>query len=211
VADTAQQFSVVFVCTGNRFRSPLAAAFLQRLTEGLPVVAESYGTLELDGLEALPEAIETAGAYGADIAAHRARPVTRANLAGVDLLIGFEEMHVREAVIDANAPRERSFNLRHFVRLLRDVAVDDDETPIARAGRVVARADELRATLRPTVADNMRDPLGAPPKVQREIAAEIFDACAEIAAVLFGVSDDGALPRPSPERDRRRFARLRFR
>jgi hypothetical protein len=39
-------FEVVFVCTGNRFRSPLAAALFGRATAGLPVSVSSRGTLD---------------------------------------------------------------------------------------------------------------------------------------------------------------------
>ena len=74
---------------------------LQWLTQGLPVTTESYGTLELDGLPALPEAVDVAASLGVDLGAHRARPVASADLGDVDLLIGFEDEHVHVV-----APRE---------------------------------------------------------------------------------------------------------
>lgn len=181
-------FSLVFVCTGNRFRSPLAAALVARLVEGEPITTESFGTLDVEGLPALPEAVELGRAMGIDLSPHRARPVLRANLRNVDLLLGFEDAHVRESVVDAGAPRERAFTLRHFMRLLHEVSPSDDAAPaVERARELVARADAVRATQRSTLADNMRDPLGAPAKVQHEIAAEIRDSCLELAARLFNV------------------------
>ena len=58
--DNPPLFSAVFVCTGNRFRSPLAAALLGRIAQGLPVVTASYGTLDVEGLPALPEVVALA-------------------------------------------------------------------------------------------------------------------------------------------------------
>ena len=63
-------FSIVFVCTGNRFRSPLAEAFVRRLTLGLSVDSESFGVLDLEESPALPEAIALAGWWGLDVSQH---------------------------------------------------------------------------------------------------------------------------------------------
>ena len=112
-------FSIAFVCTGNRFRSPLAAAFVHRLTLGLPVRTESYGTLRVEDAPPLPEAAEMAVWCGVSLAEHRTRFVNNASLENIDLLLGFEPAHVRQAVVDAQAPRERSFMLGEFVPLLR--------------------------------------------------------------------------------------------
>ena len=208
--DSSSSFSAVFACTGNRFRSPLAAALVRRLVEGLRVTTESFGTLELEGLPALPEAIALADELGVDLGSHRARPLTRASLSDVDLMLGFEDAHVRGAVVDARAPRERSFTLRHFLRLLDELRDSDEHEPVARARTAIARANELRASVPSTPADDMRDPLGAPPKVQREIAAEIREQSLELASALFGVRD-ASLPPLEPPPKRSRLARLRFR
>jgi protein-tyrosine-phosphatase len=50
---SADVFRVAFVCTGNRFRSPLAAALFRSAAEGLPVEVASAGTLDLGGVGAL--------------------------------------------------------------------------------------------------------------------------------------------------------------
>ena len=42
-----REFEVVFVCTGNRFRSPLAESLLRAATEGLPVRVRSLGMLRV--------------------------------------------------------------------------------------------------------------------------------------------------------------------
>jgi len=207
----AEAFSVVFVCTGNRFRSPLAAALVERLTESLPVSATSYGTLELDGVPALPEAVAIAGELGIDLSGHRARPVIDAELGGVDVLLGFEDAHIRAAVVDAGAPRDRSFTLRHFMRLLREVEQPEADSLEERARGMVAHANVLRSTSPSTLADTMRDPLGAAANVQYEIAAEIRETALQLVVQLFGVRDRALPALAAPARGSRLRRRLRLR
>src|SRR5438128_7342059 len=125
-------FSITFVCTGNRFRSPLAEAFVHRLTLGLPVTADSYGTLSLEDAPPLPEAVELALSCGISLSDHRTRYLNKASLQDVDLLLGFEPAHVHQAVVDARAPRERSFTVRDFVALLRAGGVAAPREDVAK-------------------------------------------------------------------------------
>lgn len=187
-------FSLAFVCTGNRFRSVLGEAFMHRLTLGLPVTTESYGTLELDSAPALPEAVELARSYGLDVTQHRARCVTDAALADVDLLLGFDSSHVREAVVRAHAPRDRSFTMRELARLLDDVTLPEEGDVAARARRAVELASALREDEPPRLVDEMADPLGSPWKVFGETAAEIRELSLRLATALFGVTDARSLP-----------------
>src|SRR5206468_2429041 len=100
-----------------------AEAFVHRLTAGLPVTIESFGTLDLGRAAPLPEAVELGHDYGLDVSGHVTRYVSTASLAQVDLVVGFEAAHVRQAVVDAGAPRDRAFTMREIVRLLEDDAL----------------------------------------------------------------------------------------
>ena len=51
------RFQIVFVCTGNRFRSPIAAAFVQKHGAGLPLDLRSLGTLDTGPAPPLAEAV----------------------------------------------------------------------------------------------------------------------------------------------------------
>jgi protein-tyrosine-phosphatase len=202
-------FSIAFVCTGNRFRSPIAAAFVDRLAVGVPVSTQSYGTLPLEGAPALPEAVEIARSCGVSLAEHRSRYVNNADLTSLDLLIGFEPAHVQQAVVDAQAPRERSFMLRDLISLLaaaRPAASDEDV--VRRARLLVARAGERAAGAPSLRTSEMRDPFGGPWKVYRESAAEIRELSIELVQQLFGVADPQRLP-PVPEKPGRARATLR--
>ena len=60
---------ILFVCTGNTCRSPMAAAMALKM--GLQ--AESAGLSAFPGMPATPQAIRAAHRHGADLTAHRAR------------------------------------------------------------------------------------------------------------------------------------------
>ena len=192
-------FSIAFVCTGNRFRSPLAEAFVQRLTLGLPVTVESFGTLPLENARPLKEATEIALWCGISLSSHRTRYVNNASLEEVDLLLGFEPAHIQQAVVDARAPRERSFTLGDFVSLLPAEGAAPDDDVVKRAGSLVAAAgDRLAEFPKPTMSA-MRDPFGGSWKLYRQTASDIRDLSVTLVERLFGVTDAHALP-PVPQK-----------
>jgi protein-tyrosine-phosphatase len=175
----SEQFEVVFICTGNRFRSAIAEALLTRLTEGLPVTVTSAGTLDLGPVGVLPEALELAPGLGVELGEHRARCVRDVDLRDADLVLGFELVHVATAVVDCGAARERSFTLPELVELLpRDVEADGDPREAVR------RAHEARE---PGRMRELADPLGARPEVFRATAEELRQLVQRLAASLFGV------------------------
>jgi protein-tyrosine-phosphatase len=188
-------FSIAFICTGNRFRSVLAAAFVRRLTDGLPVTTESFGTLDLDGAPPLREAVELGRACGVDVTGHVTRCVSGASLSEVDLVVGFEAAHVRHAVVDAGAARERSFTMRELVSLLESGAVTPAlDDVVERAREAVRAAAALRAETGQRLSDETPDPLGASSNVYRDTAAEIRDLSLRLVSALFDVSEARALP-----------------
>jgi protein-tyrosine phosphatase len=96
---------VVFVCTGNTCRSPLAEALCKKmLAERLQCVPQelpqrgfiilSAGLAALTGGGAAPEAIETARELGADLSGHVSRPLTPTLVAQADSLIAMTQQHL---------------------------------------------------------------------------------------------------------------------
>ncbi len=71
---------ILFVCTGNTCRSPLAAA----LAKARGVSADSAGLVVAMGSPAAAYAVRSAARRGADLSGHRAKPVTAALIDGAE-------------------------------------------------------------------------------------------------------------------------------
>ncbi|MBR6708869.1 MAG: low molecular weight protein arginine phosphatase [Clostridia bacterium] len=69
---------IVFVCTGNTCRSPMAEGMFRALggEEKLGMKAASAGMFAHNGMCATPYAVEAMKEYGADLSMHQARQIT---------------------------------------------------------------------------------------------------------------------------------------
>jgi L-threonylcarbamoyladenylate synthase len=97
---------IVFVCTGNTCRSPLAEALLkERLAEVLGCAVDelprrgfvvlSAGLAAIRGVEASGQAVEVAREYGADLSIHSSQPVTPDLVGTADYLLAMTQSHLR--------------------------------------------------------------------------------------------------------------------
>ncbi len=88
---------MLFVCTGNLCRSPIAAGILDARARARGVtdlVIDSAGTHARVGDPPEPLAIEVAADYGADIAAQRSRPLCPADFGRFDRLVALDLGHL---------------------------------------------------------------------------------------------------------------------
>lgn len=181
---------IVFVCTGNRCRSPVAEAATRSLAGTLPVETESFGLVDTRGAHPPIEVQEAAGELGINVNAHRARLLTSKSLSSHDLVLGFEWRHVAALVVDEHIAPERAFTLPEIVELLRlSEPIDDSEVGdlSIRANLAITRAHELRsARLRDHIAQGVPDPLGKPRRVHRRTASSIYELCVGLLDGLFG-------------------------
>lgn len=108
-------FRVLFVCTGNTCRSPLAAAALTRElgADGARVEVTSAGISAWDGEPATEYSIEVAARDGLDLSAHRSRRAHPDMLAQADLVLVMERSHL-DAVRSLGADPQRTFMLSEW-------------------------------------------------------------------------------------------------
>lgn len=92
---------VLFVCTGNTCRSPLAEATARKVAAGRglgDVTFASAGTGAFGGGGASEGAILVALERGLDLGSHRSQPLTRELVRDSDLILGMSEQHVESAI-----------------------------------------------------------------------------------------------------------------
>ncbi len=179
-------FEVVFVCTGNRARSPLAEALYRRYSEGAETVVTSYGTSDVGLMPPLPQAVEAAATLGVDLSGHRARTLRRGSLGDADLVLGFEPFHQAVAVVEGGAPAAHTFLLAELVSLLEEPFAGSVSETDARAA--VAYADSRRVRSRPAAEAAIADPIGRPDDMMSQIATQIDDLVAGLVHGLLGLS-----------------------
>jgi protein-tyrosine-phosphatase len=93
---------VLFVCTGNTCRSPMAEAIARRLAaeRGLEdVIVSSAGTSAWEGAPASDGALLVALEHDLDLNGHRAQVLTRELVAGVDLILTMSPHHRERAIV----------------------------------------------------------------------------------------------------------------
>jgi protein-tyrosine phosphatase len=185
-AGSERLFGVVFVCSGNRFRSPLAEASLRRAASGLPLAVSSCGTLRLRSGPALSEAVEEAARLGLDLDAHESRCIDERAVADADLVLGFERRHLARA-LELGVPRERAFLLLELVLLLERLGGSPRGAPAERAAAAVAAAHRVRTEdARFTTPPDLADPLGKPREYQRYVAERVNGLAERLARGLLG-------------------------
>jgi protein-tyrosine phosphatase len=109
--------NILFVCTANVCRSPMAEAIFNALAEekGVPWRAASAGVAALEGEDITPNARAALEEVGIYPEGHRARQVSEAMLEEAEIVLGMSPGHVR-------ALRRRSGSLSDEVYTLPEYA-----------------------------------------------------------------------------------------
>lgn len=112
-------YSVLFVCTGNHYRSPIAAEAFRRqlIRDGREAQwgVSSAGTWTSSGQRVLREAVELARSFGMDISGHVTRVLTAKMLAESDLVLVMEAGHKESIQVEFPFVRNKVYMLSEVV------------------------------------------------------------------------------------------------
>ena len=175
--DTA--FQVLFVCTGNICRSPMAEAFAWRELAHHPDAGLSFasaGSHAREGSPATRPGVAAAADRGGDLARHRARELSRRRVREADLVLVMAEEHLPYVLAFDRSAADRAFVLGAFARALPDLAEEarSPEQLVAMAAKRVRVRD----------GDDVDDPLGAGPEFYADVAEQIDELVTPVIAAL---------------------------
>ncbi len=143
---------ILFICTGNTCRSPMAAGYFQKLLQerGIKnVEVKTAGVMTVSGLLPQPETVQLLEEVGVDIRKHRSQPLTPDMIRKADLILGFTPFHVQSAIRMSEEARGKTFLLKEFT------------------GSEARRA-------------RIQDPMGCTLEVYRRVFNEIMRACEKL-------------------------------
>ncbi|CCQ94714.1 Low molecular weight protein-tyrosine-phosphatase ywlE [[Clostridium] ultunense Esp] len=108
--------NILFVCTGNTCRSPMAQALLEEVAKekGLDIKVKSAGIFALDGQEASKNAIEVLKSEGIDLRDHRARIIYRDLLEEADLILTMGISHKRVLLSKFDFIQGKIYTLKEY-------------------------------------------------------------------------------------------------
>jgi len=97
------QRHVLFVCTGNTCRSPMAEAIARSLVasappSGVTTTVSSAGVAAIDGMPASPEAVEAMRERGLELEAHSSTALTPRLISEVDVIYTMTPSHAEAAM-----------------------------------------------------------------------------------------------------------------
>ncbi len=107
--------TVLFVCTGNVCRSPMAEALFRRATSGRGTFrALSAGLGAMNDQPPTPHSVRAMREVGVDISNHRSRTLTAELVQQADYIFGMTHSHVDTIVLLYPQAADKTFLLREF-------------------------------------------------------------------------------------------------
>lgn len=194
MGDTAEvPLRVLFVCTGNVCRSPMAELFFAACAAPGAVEVSSAGLGALVGAPIDTSSAVVLADVGLDPTRHRARQFTEQLALEADLVLTAEVEHRDDVISAVPTAYRRVFTMKEFARLLPYAGTGSPEKVIAGAADARARVGAV-APGADDVPDGYRLDVPTVRGIAREIARAVKDAADALAPA--------AAPAPAPRRPR---------
>jgi protein-tyrosine phosphatase len=182
---------LLFVCTGNQCRSPMAEVMLRRRFDERDIDARvSSVGLVGDGRPASESTIEVMTDLGHDLRDHVSRPLSQDAIERADLVLALAREHVRESVLLVPSAFGKTFTLKELVRRGADCGPRRPDEPLDAWLARVHEGRTVRDHLGSSPDDDVVDPIGRRMAVYESVADEIAALVDELVELLWGSADE---------------------
>lgn len=172
---------VLFVCTGNLCRSPMADGLMRHALEERgceEVEVISAGTWAYRGSPATPEAVETVRKRGVDLSEHRSQPIELDDLHSADVIVAMTSVHVRELASLAPEIVDRIVMMKELPEI--------EPHPVPSDARPGERLEALLTGRRPKRRRSLDvdDPMGLPISAYERCVRELQEGVDVLAETI---------------------------
>jgi protein-tyrosine-phosphatase len=172
-----EKFKVLFVCTGNSCRSPMAEGILKKMLKERGVdniEVSSAGTYSLDGAPPSLFAVEVAKTRNVDLTQNRSRQLTKQVLKKADLILVMSDAHLEHI----RKLDEEALKKTHLLKTF----PENDSTQKGEHP-VVSNEDKIRDVL------YIKDPIGGSMDDYNQCFLEIEKEIRRILPELISLTD----------------------
>lgn len=176
--------TVLFVCTANQCRSPMAEALFRRQVAGRSEITVTSAGFLPPGVPCPQETLEVMEEVGVDLSAHRSGRLAPEMVAASSLVVTMTRQHLIDLALEFPTEWERCFTISGLLE--RATAIDPRGSGeelgswVSRVNAGRQRADLLRLSTQ----GDIPDPIGGPVRAFRRVRDQLTGLAAALADLV---------------------------
>lgn len=176
---------LLLVCTANRCRSPIAAAFMHLYLPASAAVDVGSAGLIPGGEPMPPIGVEIMRGFGLDLSTHRSMQVTADDLTSADLILTMTRSHARSLVSQVPDVWPRCYPLKRFVR---DAASVGGAQSLQHLLDDLGHGRSVDTILGTSLSDEVTDPMRRKAATWMSVVEDIRLQMRELTRLLIAVT-----------------------